>query len=83
MDDPTVAVRRQLAREINAVPRSRAVLERAYGRVWETGELSQEFEVLGFRAPLVAVRRRSDGSLGSLLFQHTPRFYFRFAPHGT
>jgi hypothetical protein len=35
-------------------------------------------EVLGFAAPFVVVRRRTDQKLGSLLFQHHPRLYFDF-----
>jgi hypothetical protein len=53
-------------------------LEAQYGRVWDTDQLSQEFEVLGFMAPYVVVRRKSDGRKGSLAFQHLPRFYFNF-----
>jgi hypothetical protein len=37
--------------------------------------------VIGFMAPLVVVRRRSDGKKGSLEFQHSPRHYFGFSPH--
>jgi hypothetical protein len=37
--------------------------------------------VVGFTAPYVVVRRRSDGKKGSLEFQHDPRFYFGFSPH--
>ena len=49
--------------------------------MWSTDQLSDDFEVLGFMAPLVVVRRRSDGRKGSLEFQHGPRFYFNFQPH--
>ena len=35
-----------------------------------------DFEVLGFAAPFVVVRRRSDGVAGSLEFTHHPRVYF-------
>jgi hypothetical protein len=35
-------------------------------------ELGADFEVLGFAAPLVVVRRRSDNMDGSLYFQHNP-----------
>jgi hypothetical protein len=42
--------------------------------------LQEEFEVLGFVAPFVVVRRKSDGQKGSLMFQHRPRFYFSFRP---
>lgn len=49
--------------------------------MWNTEELGQEFEVIGFMAPFVVVRRKNDGRKGSLEFQHNPRFYFRFSPH--
>lgn len=81
MSDPTEAIRRERVAEINAVPGSRAALEAQYGQVWSTDELSEEFEALGFMAPLIVVRRRSDGRKGSLEFQHSPRFYFNFQPH--
>jgi len=57
---------------------NRSGLEARHGRVWDTVELAQDFEVLGFAAPFVVVRRRADQRLGSLLFQHEPRFYFAF-----
>ncbi len=72
------ALRLQRLAEINRSPRSREVLEAEYGRVWNTAELVQEFAVGGFLAPFVAVRRQTDGVLGSLEFQHFPRFYFNF-----
>ena len=64
--------------EINAQPGSREALEAEHGQVWNTQELGEDFEVLGFAAPLVVVRRRADGVLGSLFFQHSPRLYFSF-----
>ena len=64
--------------EINSEPRNREALEAAYGRVWDTAQLSAEFEVLGFLAPFVVVQRRSDRQRGSLEFQICPRFYFNF-----
>jgi hypothetical protein len=45
---------------------------------WDTDALRLEFEVLGFAAPFVVVRRRSDGQKGSLEFTHSPRVYFNF-----
>lgn len=81
MNDPTESIRRTRLVEINSDQNSRAVLEAKYGQVWDTSELSTDFEVLGFMAPLVAVRRKSDGKKGSLEFQHRPRFYFNFQPH--
>jgi len=78
MPDATEVLRRELQVEINAQPGSREALEADHGQVWNTQELGEEFEVLGFAAPLVVVRRRADGVRGSLFFQHTPRFYFDF-----
>lgn len=45
---------------------------------YDTQALSAEFEVLGFAAPFVVVRRRSDDVKGSLEFTHSPRVYFNF-----
>ena len=50
--------------------------EAEFGQVWDTAQLSEAFEVLGFMAPYAVVRRKSDGRKGSLEFQHLPRFYF-------
>jgi hypothetical protein len=78
MNDATETIRRQRLVEINTEPGTRASLEAQYGQVWNTDELGRDFEVLGFAAPYVVVRRRVDGVIGSLEFQHLPRFYFRF-----
>lgn len=80
MTDPTESLRRARLAEINAEPAGREALAARYGRVWDTEELAQEFEVLGFQAPYVVVRRKADGQLGSLEFQHDPRLYFGFHP---
>ncbi len=77
MTDPTENIRKQMLVEINAAPGSREFLEHKHGQVWDTSQLSEDFEVLGFMAPVV-VRRRSDGQKGSMMFQHSPRFYFGF-----
>ncbi len=81
MSDPTEDIRKQMLVEINAAPGSREYLEAKHGQVWDTGELADDFEVIGFMAPIVVARRRSDGVKGSLMFQHNPRFYFGFEPH--
>jgi hypothetical protein len=52
-----------------------------YGRVWDTQQLQKEFEVLGFAAGYVAVKRKFDGVKGSMDFTHMPRFYFNFKEH--
>lgn len=81
MSDPTEVPRRQRLAEINASPGSREALEAEHGQVWDTNELTAEFAVTGFMAPLVVVRRKADGVVGSLEFQHDPRLYFNFQPH--
>ena len=80
MTDPTESIRRQRLVEINAEPGSRKALEAQHGRVWDTTELQEEFQVIGFLAPYVVAIRRSDNVKGSLEFQHHPRFYFNFVP---
>jgi hypothetical protein len=79
--DETEPYRRQRLAEINAQPGSREALEAEHGQVWNAEELSADFEVTGFLAPFVVVRRKSDGKRGSLEFQHQPRIYFGFSPH--
>lgn len=82
--DQTEQIRRDRSAVINGAVEShepdseRTRLEVRYGKVWDTAQLGQEFEVLGFMAPYAVVRRRSDGCKGSLEFQHHPRFYFNF-----
>lgn len=77
MTDPTEAARREL---LPTMPDElRAVVARGE-RVWSTDELREEFDVEGFAAPFVVVRRRADGVRGSLEFTHRPRWYFNFEP---
>ncbi|MEQ8637948.1 hypothetical protein [Gimesia maris] len=80
MSDATESIRREMVKEINHEPGSREDLEQKHGKVWDTQEMQKEFEQLGFIAPLIVVRRRSDGIKGSLKFQHSPRFYFDWSP---
>jgi hypothetical protein len=47
---------------------------------WDTDQLRAEFEVIGFMAPFVVVKRKSDGVKGSMEFVHSPRVYFNFVP---
>jgi hypothetical protein len=72
--DVTDARRAVLATALNAT----GIPEAYKGQVWDTAEMQEDFEVLGFMAPYVVVRRRSDGVKGTLMFTHSPRFYFRF-----
>lgn len=78
--DPTESIRRELVNEINAATGTREYLEAKYGQVWDTSQMQQDFEAIGFGAPFIVVRRKSDGVKGSLTFQHNPRFYFDFVP---
>lgn len=53
-------------------------LERLFGEVLTTQEAVQRYDFIAFCAPFVEVRRRADGRIGTLEFQHSPRFYFKF-----
>ena len=83
--DETEEIRRSRLAAINRTVETddptteRQRLEAQYGPVWDTAQLVQDFEVLGFMAPYIVVRRKADGCKGSLEFQHMPRFYFNFA----
>jgi hypothetical protein len=81
MIEETEDIRKEMIAAINAAPGSREYLEAQHGQVWDTSQLSEDYEVLGFMAPIVVVRRRSDRQKGSLYFQHQPRFYFGFEPY--
>jgi hypothetical protein len=76
--DPTEQIRRALVSSINNEPGPRELLELEHGQVWDTGQMTTDFDVVGFGAPFVVVRRKSDGQNGTLMFQHRPRFYFAF-----
>lgn len=56
----------------------REILEEKFGQVWNTEELQEDFEVTSFLAPCVFVTRKSDNVKGTLMFNHSPRFYFDF-----
>src|SRR5689334_6376116 len=83
-NDETEEIRRKRLAEINSAIESqdaqseRKRLETSYGQVWDSAQLSEEFEVLGFMAPYAVVKRKADGRKGSLEFQHSPRLYFNF-----
>jgi hypothetical protein len=80
MSDPTETIRRSMAQEINSTAGDRERLEAQHGQVWDTQQLQTDFDVQGFAAPLIVVRERSTGRMGSLFFQHSPRFYWGFTP---
>lgn len=70
MEDPTEYVRRLEQAAIN----SGAV--QPEGQTWTTDQLTADFDVIGYAAPYVIVRRKADGKQGSLKFRHSPRIYF-------
>lgn len=78
MSDPIENIRREMVKEINSKESEREAMEREHGQVWNTKELQEDFSVMGFMAPFVVVTRKSDGKSGSMMFQHSPRYYFGF-----
>lgn len=78
--DRTEAIRRELVKEIAGQIKNhdqeREQLEKENGKVWNTDELTRDFDVLGFMAPYVIVRNKRTGKKGSLIFQHYPRYYW-------
>ena len=81
MTDTTENIRRALvAEQQEQGPLTREQLEAEYGQVWDTNEMSRDFEAEGFMAPYVIVKRRNDGVLGTLEFQTNigHRFYYNF-----
>ena len=77
MPDPTESIRRHRLAEINADPGSRQALKEQHGRVWDTQELSDEFEVLGFLAPYVVVRPTVFGTPILIFALEFPRWPVR------
>lgn len=53
-------------------------LEQLYGEVLTTSEAVEKYNFVAFCAPFVEVRRKDDNQTGTLEFQHSPRFYFKF-----
>ena len=72
--------RRRLEEAINKTPRTRAELAASAGPVWDEHEVELEFDVCGFTPPFVLVVRKTDGLLGSLIFQRQPLLYWGFDP---
>jgi hypothetical protein len=72
MSDDTEQARRAML----ATGQPQADLSAEQGQSWTTQQLTADFEVKGYMAPYVVVKRRSDGAVGSLEFTHSPRIYF-------
>jgi hypothetical protein len=79
MNDPTESARREMITTGQPHEDYREAVSAGYPQ-WTTDELQRDFEVLGFAAPFVVVRRRSDGIKGSLEFTYSPRVYFNWEP---
>ena len=76
--DATENYRRARVNELNSNAGEREILEEKYGQVWDTDQLTDDFDIQGFMAPFIVVTRKGDRQKGSLEFQHSPRFYFNF-----
>lgn len=67
-----------IRRELIETGQPAADLAETDGPTWDTAAMQRDFEALGFAAPFIVVRRRSDGAKGSLEFTHNPRVYFNW-----
>lgn len=75
--DPTETTRRAMIE--NDIPALKLAHASALEEpTWSTDDLRRDFEVLGFLAPFVIVRRKVDGVKGCLEFNHSPRVYFNW-----
>lgn len=84
MRDLTEKLRRKAVKDLaeqvesNDPELERKRLEAIHKKVWNTEQLREDFDVIGFMAPFCIVTRKADGAKGSLVFHHKPRFYFSF-----
>jgi len=46
---------------------------------WTASELEDEFQVLAFKPPFVAVRNWETGEVGTMMYRDSPRVYFDFS----
>ena len=58
----------------------RTALTERFGDTWDTKELQEVYDVVGFGGGICVVTRKSDGVRGTLDFTHMPRFYHSFYP---
>lgn len=49
---------------------------------WNTTELQEDFEVLGFGYGYCIVKQKATGEKGTLDFEHAPRRYYNFVGMG-
>jgi len=57
------------------------IIATAHTPQWSTAQLQRDFTVEGFSMCICVARRKADGKLGSLDFDHRPRFYFGWQPY--
>lgn len=79
-NDPTEQARRDL---LDEMPEECLAAIARGERVWDRDAMLNEYDVIGFLAPFVIVKRRSDGAKGSLCFTNRPRYYFGWEPDYT
>lgn len=77
MADPTEATRKVM---LPGMPHLLRMAIEQGQQVWDTAEMRRDFDVIGFAAPFVVVRRKRDQVVGSLEFAHLPRYYWGFTP---
>lgn len=66
----------RIRREMIETGQPQRDLAQDQGQTWTTAQLTEDFTVLGFAAPMVMVIRKADGKKGTLEFTHSPRVYF-------
>ena len=71
-------LRAHMTAEINSNAKSKEALVAKFGKVYDTPELQENFEVISFAAPFVYGVDKATGKKGTLMFQHNPRFYYSF-----
>ncbi len=82
MSDPTEHLRKERIVSIQDSDNSRQALQSRVGQTWNTSELQENFEALGFLAPYIVVRRKVDQIKGSMEFciSDGERVYHSFEP---
>lgn len=80
IEDATEGTRRVMTHLVNSSAKEREELEARYGKdnVWDTSELARTFSVGGFMAPYCVATKKATGEKGSVMFQHSPRYYYGF-----
>ena len=77
LNDESNSVNKRIYDEVNTHPLPRWALEERYGRVWDRGELLEEFRLLAHRPPSFLLERKCDGMECIILMQDDPQFFFR------